>query len=95
MIDARTLHGWLGIGDRFDQWLKRRCREYGFIEGEDFYPHKIVQIDGKKVHHRRKDYLLTFDMAKELAMVERTDIGRKTRRYFIQMEKAARCILSH
>lgn len=89
MIDARALHGWLGSGDRFDQWLRRRCREYGFAEGEDFYPHKFVLIDGAKPHHRRKDYLLTLDMAKELAMVERTEVGRETRRYFIRMERAA------
>ena len=75
MIDARSLHGWLNITDQFGQWMRRRIAEYGFADGEDFSP-LMVKTKGRP----RKDYLLTIDMAKELAMVERTDVGRETRR---------------
>ncbi|WP_181938967.1 antA/AntB antirepressor family protein, partial [Klebsiella pneumoniae] len=34
------------------------------------------------------DYLLSLDMAKEVAMVERNEQGRAVRRYFIQCEEA-------
>lgn len=85
MIDARALHGWLGNKKHFNDWVKARIEDYGFAEGTDFYTEKC-----KTGGRPRVDYLLTVDMAKELSMVERTDRGRETRQYFIQMEKAAR-----
>lgn len=84
MIDARSLHGWLGHKRMFAHWIKERITDYGFEEGTDFLP-----IVAKTKGRPRKDYLLTLDMAKELSMVERTDVGRETRRYFIRMERAA------
>lgn len=76
MIDARKLHEWLGNKERFNQWVARRIADYGFEDGEDFY-REIIKTRGRP----RTDYLLTLDMAKELAMVERTQIGRMTRAY--------------
>lgn len=67
MIDARSLHGWLGVSDRFHQWVSRRVTEYGFEEGSDFCTN-VCKTGGRP----RTDYLLTVDMAKELSMVERT-----------------------
>lgn len=84
MIDARQLHAWLKVRDQFNQWIKRRIAEYGFEEGEDFSP-SLVKTGGRP----RTDYLLTVDMAKELSMVERSERGKQTRRYFIEMERSA------
>ncbi|RPJ58304.1 MAG: hypothetical protein EHM12_08070 [Dehalococcoidia bacterium] len=38
----------------------------------------------------QNDYILTLDMAKELAMVEKSEIGRKVRKYFIDIENRYR-----
>lgn len=84
MIDARALHGWLGNKDAFANWMRDRIEQYGFSEGSDYFG-----ISQKTGGRPRKDYRVTINMAKELAMVERTPIGQMTRRYFIKMEEAA------
>lgn len=76
MIDARALHGWLGNKDRFATWIKDRIDQYGFAEPDDFVCIGNSRSKGQRGGHNRKDYLLTLDMAKELAMVERTEVGR-------------------
>lgn len=88
LCNARDLHAALGVGDRFDQWIRRRIEEYGFIDGEDFCTNlcKTSRRGGRPA----TDYHLTLDMAKELAMVENNDAGRRIRRYFIALEKQAR-----
>ena len=91
LVDARLLHQFLEVGRDFSNWIKLRIRQYGFVENQDY----LLAKTGEQVPHQggwrnvdRLDYLLTLDMAKELAMVERTPKGRQARRYFIDCEKA-------
>ncbi|UOO93417.1 antA/AntB antirepressor family protein [Vitreoscilla stercoraria] len=87
LVDARTLHKILQVGKVFAAWIKARISEYGFVENEDF---KTIFQTRKIGHGRGKiDYHLSLDMAKELAMIEKSDIGRMVRRYFIQCERIA------
>lgn len=89
-VNARDLHRQLNNGWKFTEWMYNRISAYKLIEGVDFF---TASIKYETVKHGIKpkettDYILTLDCAKQLAMVERTDIGALTRRYFIIIEKA-------
>lgn len=90
MIDAHLLHRQLKAKGRFYDWITYRIKEYGFKEGEDFVPEKSSTSNGRGGDRRSVSYLLTIDMAKELAMLERSETGRQVRRYFIAAEKRLR-----
>lgn len=82
-VNGRDLHDALQIKTAYKDWFPRMC-EYGFSEGTDFCSFLSESSGGRPaVNHQ-----LTFDMAKQLCMIQRTDIGRKFRRYFIQVEEA-------
>lgn len=83
LVDARTLHRFLEVDAHFKDWIARRIAEYDFQEGEDFCSFLSKSGGGRP----RREYSITMDMAKELAMVERNDKGRQARRYFIECEK--------
>ena len=89
LVNARDLHTFLDVGKRFASWIVERIAEYGFVENQDFM---IISQVREKIGRGRpaKDYHLTLDTAKELAMVERNEKGRQVRRYFIECEKRLR-----
>ncbi|EOL4972302.1 antA/AntB antirepressor family protein, partial [Escherichia coli] len=91
LVNARDLHSFLGVGRMFAHWVKERIAEYGFVESQDYI---LIcqngQTKGRGGDRRSKDYHLTLDTAKELAMVERNEKGRQFRRYFIECEKKLR-----
>jgi len=94
-VNARDLHEFLESKQDFSTWIKKRVKQYGFLENLDFLiipsaPQKNGALKSTTYGQSRIDYHLTMDMAKELSMVERTEKGRQARRYFIQCEKIAR-----
>jgi anti-repressor protein len=84
--DARNLHGFLEVGRIFAAWIQDRIAEYKFVEGRDFV---VFSGSGNNPQGGRpsREYAITLEMAKELAMVERTDKGREARQYFIECER--------
>lgn len=90
LVDARLLHQKLKSGRKYTDWIKYRINEYGFEANKDFFASQKNEAVFKGGGHNRVDYLLTLDMAKELAMLERNEIGRNIRRYFIAKEKELR-----
>lgn len=91
LCNARDLHAFLEVGKHFASWITERINEYEFVENQDYIlVSQIGEIKGRGGDRRRKDYHLTLDTAKELAMVERNEKGRQIRRYFIECEKELR-----
>ncbi len=90
LVNARDLHGFLEVGKDFSNWIRAKLNEYGFVENLDYI--LFSPNLAKTPSRRRKDYHLTLDTAKELAMVERNEKGRQIRRYFIECEKKLRNI---
>jgi len=89
LVNARELHEFLNSKQEFTNWIKNRIEKYEFQNSVDYtsYDRIIKRDNGASV---RKEYAITLDMAKELAMVENNEEGRKARRYFIEVEKKER-----
>ncbi|WP_410496364.1 antA/AntB antirepressor family protein [Cellulosilyticum sp. ST5] len=90
-VSARKLHNELKVDTRFNDWIARRISEYGFEENLDF---TIQEFDYSKMSNQKRggdrksvEYKITLGMAKELAMLEKNEIGRRIRKYFIKCEE--------
>lgn len=91
LVNARELHSIMKVGKDFTNWIKDRIKKYKFVENED-YILTFAKI-GERRNVIKHEYYVTVNMAKELAMVENNEIGRKIRRYFIEVEKRYRTIV--
>lgn len=86
-VNARELHEFLEVGVRFNDWVARRIAEYAFEDGKDFYSELSKTTSGGRPS---REYHISLDMAKELAMVERNEKGKQARQYFIECERRAK-----
>ena len=84
-VSARVLHEALGIESNFTTWFSRMV-DYGFDENE--YEKCFPNLEsGANGGQNMVDYNISIDMAKEICMIQRSEIGTKIRRYFISIEK--------
>ena len=94
-VNARDLHQALEVKRDFSTWIKTRLEEVDARYGTDFYV-----LDGSPNLGSREpeyknglgtqkiDYALSLSIAQEIAMLERTPIGKNIRRYFIATRDA-------
>ena len=88
LVSGRELHDSLEIKTRFNDWIKRII-DYGFIENVDYtmLTQKRVTNNSKNPYTLETNCIMTLDMAKHVAMIQRSEIGMKIRNYFIECEK--------
>ena len=85
LISARDIHEFLNVKTSFRLWFPRMT-EYGFEEEEDYYKvYERVSTSGGS--QTVVDYMISIDMAKEIAMIQRSPEGKTARKYFISIEK--------
>lgn len=89
-VSARELHSFLGSKQDFSNWIKNRIEKYGFIYLKDYYKllydiggnilnlehNNFIEFDNQSVRVHKIEYVITLNMAKELAMVENNERGR-------------------
>ena len=85
VVSARELHKGLGLKKQFTDWVKQNFKM--FIENEDFMftPRSVNMPNGGTKEVR--DYIITVSMAKELAMMSKSEKGKQYRKYFIELER--------
>ena len=81
-VFGRDLHETLSIQTPYDKWFPRMC-EYGFVEGKDFTTFLSESTGGRPARNHK----LTIGMAKEICMIQRTEIGKRCREYFLEVER--------
>ena len=90
VVSGRDLHEFLEVGTRYNDWINKRIKEYGFVENIDFVlvTQKKVTNNPKNPYTEITDHLMKLSMAKELAMIENSEKGKVIRKYFIKCEEA-------
>ncbi|HEM3544430.1 TPA: phage antirepressor KilAC domain-containing protein [Streptococcus suis] len=86
VVSGRQLHKALGVNSNYTTWFDRMT-DYGFVENQDFVLLSNFGNQTGRGGHNKVDHIIKLDMAKEIAMIQRTDKGKQVRAYFIQIEK--------
>lgn len=88
VVLGRELHERLKIKDKYTDWMQRMIG-YGFREDADYYTlrKKPKRQDGTEMPGERIEHVITLDMAKHIAMIQRTPQGMEIRQKLIDLEK--------
>lgn len=91
-------------GEMFANWIKRMLA-YDFKLGQDYttigynYKGDLVEENGVAKFSKsdnqkvsKREYFLTLDCSKQIAMIQNNDKGREARKYFIQCEEALQAL---
>ncbi len=78
LVSAKELHGCLNIKTPFKNWFLK-IMDFEFEEDVDF--EKIYE------NNNIVDYLMSIDMTKEVAIIQKSKKGQEIRRYLINLQK--------
>lgn len=84
VVYGTELHEVLKVKSNYREWVARRFSDIDAAENDDYTSVEISTVSGGTP---RKEHIIRLDTAKEMAMLERNDIGKQVRKYFIEVEK--------
>jgi phage anti-repressor protein len=82
-VNLRDVYFWLESKQEFTTWAKSRTTD--FSEGVDYFVDKKINKDNNMII--QIDYIVSIDVAKNAAMMERNEKGRLFRKYFLDTER--------
>lgn len=85
LVSARDLYKGLELKGRFSRWVDNNFNF--FTKNEDFYRCTASTVVGNGAKRELEDYVLTIPMAKQLAMMARTEKSKLYREYFLDLER--------
>ena len=88
-VSGRELHKGLEIETQYTKWMDRMI-DYGFEENTDYIlvSQKSLTKNPRNPYTNQTEHIISIDMAKEIAMLQRNGKGKEVRRYFISIEKS-------
>ncbi len=88
VVLGRELHERLKIKTPYKDWFPRMV-EYGFVDGTNYFTERknVLREDGRKMPQVQIDHIVKLDMAKHIAMIQRTPEGMEIRQKLIDLEK--------
>jgi anti-repressor protein len=85
-VSGRELHEFLEVKTAYKDWFPR-MESYGFVENVDFVAIAQKRATAQGNVTTFMDHHIKLDMAKEIAMIQRTDKGKQARQYFLELER--------
>lgn len=88
VVNGRELWSVLESKQQFSHWIKSRLEDCDAVENKDYTTiDNFIYRENSNLGNKTTEYIIKLDTAKEMAMLERNDVGKKVRRYFIEIEK--------
>lgn len=86
IVSARELHEYLEVNTRYNDWFERMVA-YGFEEGPEYIAITQKRVTAQGNATTLTDHHIKLDMAKEIAMLQKTQKGKQARQHFLELEK--------
>lgn len=86
VVYGTELYKALGSKQQYTDWIKARLEDVDAVENEDYVLfHNSMK--NPKGGRPTIEYTIRLDTAKEMSMLERNEVGKRVRKYFIRVEK--------